>query len=797
MNVTIQYSKNIFTHQSNIMKRLIVLACLTYCISAKAQNVGIGTTTPSEKLDVNGNVKISGSLNFNGNTGASGQVLTSQGNNAPVWKTVPGTELSNFTSTQYSQASSELFTGDIVLKSSSVADKWYDGVGLASFSDTLFVFGGWYNSVATGSIVTNQIRYSIDEGQTWIISNTVLPFSGHAFVYYKSPDGWLYIIGSDNDVNNYQHLQTVWRTKDMQTFTVMTTTAGWGSRSLMGGWADEYSNIYIAGGQLTNNVATGPNDIWQSTNGGATWTRIANNINVNGEYFLGQNICNHIKYFNKRVYVVGGGISAAAPDDSYSKKVYSASINDLTNWRKEKDLPYTNGRRYANVEVWDGKLWVWSGNNLTEGNVKTLCYMNTSGAWHDFKYTYTGNNPANEITPTHAAGITVHKDMLYRVLGNFSNEAYALKRSCYVANMNVRDTFTTKNLIVSSLKGTGARLTVASPDGELKAANLLETDILTTSSNLSAKVISNQVVSPQAANLWISGRGLFGGGTDMGKTLQVNGDSYTSGLAGIGTSNPANYLAGVAGLSVYNATNAGISIANANKYWVTWINNNDLKFYEGGAGINRLTLKAGGTVNIQNLAGTGTRMVVADATGNLSTQTINPGGEINTASNLGNTSFGLFKQKLGSDLQFRSITTNTEGGIELVSNANDVQIKNNAYVTYGKAEFTTVDATADVLVKTITPSDNSAGTLEVDMAAISNSLGTLTGKKYIRYKKTGGIVTVIGLADTENSLADGNIAAASWTATSGPGNLQLKVTGTATTIKWRAVYKLNQVTVGP
>lgn len=777
------------------MKRLIVLAFLACFVNARSQNVGIGTTTPTEKLDVNGNFKLSGNLNINGNTGTIGQVLTSQGANPPVWKSFSGTKITDFTNLEYSQASSELFTGDIVLKSSAVADKWYDGIGLVSFGDSLFAFGGWYNDANNVNIFINTIRYSLDDGATWIISNSVLPFSGHAFVYFKSPDGWVYIIGADN--NNFQHVQTVWRTKNMQTFTVMTTNAGWGTRSLMGGWADEEDNIYIAGGQQTNYVSTGPNDIWKSSDGGANWTQIANNINVNGEYFLGQNICNHIKYFNKRVYVVGGGISAASPYDSYSKKVYSASIENLASWRKESDLPYENGRRYANVEVWDGKLWVWSGNNLAEGNVKTLCYMDISGKWHDFKYTYTGNNPNNSITTTHAAGITVHKDMLYRVLGNFCNEAYALKRSSYIANMNVRDTFTTKSLIVCDLKGTGSRLAVAGANGELKASGLLESEILTSSSNLSAKTISNQVTSAQPASLWISGRGLFGGGADFGKAFQVTGESYLSGIVGIGTSNPSNYLAGITGMTVYGAANTGISIANANKYWMAWINNNDLKFFEGGPGANRLTLKAGGVINIDNLSGTGTRMVVADATGNLSTQVISAGGETNTASNLGNTTYGLFKQKTGSDLQFKSINTPVDAGIELVSNTNEVQVKNNAYATYGKAEATTGDGTANVLIKTITPADNSAGTLEVDMAAISNSLGTLSGKKYVRYKKSGSIITISSITDVVSTVSDGNIATAGWQVSSDYGDLQIKVTGSATVVKWRSVYKLNQVTVGP
>jgi hypothetical protein len=69
-----------------------------------AQNVGIGTTTPFEKLHVNGNVQIDGLAssdsnvvlsNFDGklinlNSGQAGEVLTSRGQgSAPIWA-VPG-----------------------------------------------------------------------------------------------------------------------------------------------------------------------------------------------------------------------------------------------------------------------------------------------------------------------------------------------------------------------------------------------------------------------------------------------------------------------------------------------------------------------------------------------------------------------------------------------------------------------------------------------------------------------------------------------------------------------------------
>jgi len=70
------------------------------CQHTNAQNVGIGTATPMEKLHISGNVQIDGLAsadtnvvlsNFDGklinlNTGATGQVLTSQGaGRAPIW----------------------------------------------------------------------------------------------------------------------------------------------------------------------------------------------------------------------------------------------------------------------------------------------------------------------------------------------------------------------------------------------------------------------------------------------------------------------------------------------------------------------------------------------------------------------------------------------------------------------------------------------------------------------------------------------------------------------------------------
>jgi len=66
-------------------KGVFAIAILLMSYISFSQNVGIGTTSPAEKLDVNGNVNLNGQLKVNGNQGTAGQVLRKDGSNNPVW----------------------------------------------------------------------------------------------------------------------------------------------------------------------------------------------------------------------------------------------------------------------------------------------------------------------------------------------------------------------------------------------------------------------------------------------------------------------------------------------------------------------------------------------------------------------------------------------------------------------------------------------------------------------------------------------------------------------------------------
>lgn len=65
-----------------IITCLFLLGCTAYLHS---QNVGIGTATPTEKLDVNGSVNLKNQLKINGDSGTAYQALMKDASNNLVW----------------------------------------------------------------------------------------------------------------------------------------------------------------------------------------------------------------------------------------------------------------------------------------------------------------------------------------------------------------------------------------------------------------------------------------------------------------------------------------------------------------------------------------------------------------------------------------------------------------------------------------------------------------------------------------------------------------------------------------
>jgi hypothetical protein len=68
--------------------RIFTLLLMAIAIQSQAQNVGIGNPTPAEKLDVTGNINVTGTIKANGSAGSANQVLTSNGNGTMNWASI-------------------------------------------------------------------------------------------------------------------------------------------------------------------------------------------------------------------------------------------------------------------------------------------------------------------------------------------------------------------------------------------------------------------------------------------------------------------------------------------------------------------------------------------------------------------------------------------------------------------------------------------------------------------------------------------------------------------------------------
>ncbi len=72
---------------TTMLKRLTFIQVLLAYSFLHGQNVGIGTTTPTERLHIQGNLRLDGAFMPGNTPGASGQVLVSEGPNVPpVWR---------------------------------------------------------------------------------------------------------------------------------------------------------------------------------------------------------------------------------------------------------------------------------------------------------------------------------------------------------------------------------------------------------------------------------------------------------------------------------------------------------------------------------------------------------------------------------------------------------------------------------------------------------------------------------------------------------------------------------------
>jgi hypothetical protein len=288
--------------------------------------------------------------------------------------------------------------------STHVTDFPRDGANMIQFGNYLYLYGGWnaFNS-------WNDIYRSTGDLSTWERMPDAPWYGRHTFGLGKLSSG-LFVFGGD-----YIHdMFDVWRSTDGINFqSVASNLEATVQRRLIYGTCVHNNKLYVMGGQLfLEDTASGLHDVWESANGLA-WKKIAD-----GKTFLGKNLAGCVTSFNGRIWVVGGGYYRH-PDSTvrWTNHIYSSA--DGVDWRQEVDGPWS-GRQYANVCVWDNRLWMIGGHNGK--NLDEVWYMNKNGSW--VKYT-----PPNLFTARHAAAIAVYNNKLVLACGDYNNECWVIEKN--------------------------------------------------------------------------------------------------------------------------------------------------------------------------------------------------------------------------------------------------------------------------------------------------------------------------------------------------------------------------------
>ena len=143
---------------------------------------------------------------------------------------------------------------------------------------SIVLMGGW-----DGSSYMNDVCRSTDNGATWTQVTASAGWSERA--HHSSvvmPDGSIVLIGGYIGIDNFKN--DVWRSTDNgATWTQMTASAGWTARCAHSSVVLPDGGIVLMGG-MDNVNSYKNNDVWRSTDNGATWMQMTASAGWSGRH---------------------------------------------------------------------------------------------------------------------------------------------------------------------------------------------------------------------------------------------------------------------------------------------------------------------------------------------------------------------------------------------------------------------------------------------------------------------------------------------------------------------------------
>jgi N-acetylneuraminic acid mutarotase len=265
-----------------------------------------------------------------------------------------------------------------------------DGAGAVVLGGKAFLLGGWRwasnggvnfpQTGAPGCCTTSEVWSSTD-GAHWQLL-TVAPWRPRHMAGWVAFNNKIWVVGGDNNSGSYE--SDVWNSPDGINWTQVTNNVPWSPRVLHYVVAFNGALWVIGGQQLYETLVPPPDpyptepvyysDVWRSTDG-AHWENVGDVL----PHAIGM-ICGSV-VFNDQLWIIGGGQYAdgglAIPGTAYSEVWSSANGTDWTA-HPHPDAPWPN-RRYHNVQVFDGKLWVMAGIDAQDVSDKSDVWYSPDG----------------------------------------------------------------------------------------------------------------------------------------------------------------------------------------------------------------------------------------------------------------------------------------------------------------------------------------------------------------------------------------------------------------------------------
>ena len=279
-----------------------------------------------------------------------------------------------------------------------------DGNRIVQVGKFMYSYGGWTQNPRTSY---NDVFRSSGTLTEWEQLPDAPWHPRHCFGVAQL-DSSIFILGGDNLHPQFD----VWKTSNGVDFQLVTGSLQQtiGNRLLYGVCSHDHE-LFVIGGQSQLGLNAGLKDVWRSSDG-VRWFKIASGLS-----FLGKNISGAVCSFNGKIWVLGGGYYDH-PDSTqrWTNHVYSSE--DGFTWNREQDAPW-DPRQFADVCVWDNKLWMVGGYNGQ--NLDDIWYMKADGKWVSF--------PApKEFQPRHASGVGVYEDRLIILCGYYHNDCWEINK---------------------------------------------------------------------------------------------------------------------------------------------------------------------------------------------------------------------------------------------------------------------------------------------------------------------------------------------------------------------------------